>query len=81
MQAYSAYYKNARIVPIGNPVIPEGGNLIITVLDETAFQNTEEIDKNALWKEIEGLYGIVSPDIDEKAELAEARIEKYESSD
>jgi len=34
MQAYSAYYENGRIVPIGNPTIPEKSKLIVTVLDE-----------------------------------------------
>jgi len=32
MQAYRAYYKRGRIVPVDEPVIPEGSELIITVL-------------------------------------------------
>ena len=36
MQTYSAYYEKGRIVPIGNPRIPEGRRIIITVLDEPA---------------------------------------------
>ena len=35
MQSYSAYYENGRIIPIGNPAIPEGRKLVITVLDES----------------------------------------------
>jgi predicted DNA-binding antitoxin AbrB/MazE fold protein len=34
MNAYQAYYENGRIIPMGNPVIPEGRKMIITVLDE-----------------------------------------------
>ncbi|MDR2589484.1 MAG: DUF2281 domain-containing protein [Oscillospiraceae bacterium] len=34
MQAYTAYYENGRIIPIGNPAIPERRKLVITVLDE-----------------------------------------------
>jgi len=34
VQAYSAYYENGSIIPIGNPTIPEGRRIIITVLDE-----------------------------------------------
>jgi hypothetical protein len=30
-----------------------------------------------LWEEVKSLYGIIRSDIDEKAELAEARDEKY----
>jgi hypothetical protein len=33
MQAYKAYYENGRVIPLGNPVIPEGSELIITVLE------------------------------------------------
>ena len=33
--------------------------------------------QQVLWEEVEGLYGIVRSDINEKAELAEARDEKY----
>jgi hypothetical protein len=33
MQAYKAYYEDGRVIPFGNPVIPEGSELIITVLE------------------------------------------------
>ena len=36
MQAYRAYYKRGRIVPVDEPVIPEGSELIITVLGTVA---------------------------------------------
>jgi len=32
MQAYRAYYRRGRIVPVDEHVIPEGSELIITVL-------------------------------------------------
>ncbi|MDR1732405.1 MAG: hypothetical protein LBR61_09985 [Synergistaceae bacterium] len=34
MHTYQAYCEKGRIVPVGNPVIPEGRKIIITVLDE-----------------------------------------------
>ena len=37
MQACEAYYQNGRVIPVGNPQIPEGCRLIITFLDETAM--------------------------------------------
>lgn len=83
MQAYPAYSDNGRIIPIGNPVIPDGKNLIITVLDEKPFTKPKPSndDRLALWEEIKELHGIVRSDIDEKAELAKARDEKYGSLD
>ena len=33
MQAYRGYYEGGRIVPMGSPKIPEGSELIITVLE------------------------------------------------
>ena len=35
MQAYKAYFEGGRVVPLGNPAIPEGSELIITVLEES----------------------------------------------
>jgi hypothetical protein len=32
MQTYKARYEQGRVVPIGEPVIPEGSELIVTVL-------------------------------------------------
>ena len=42
MQAYRAYYKRGRIVPIGEPAIPEGSELIITVLESGRGQQEDE---------------------------------------
>jgi hypothetical protein len=33
LQAYKAYYEGGRVIPRGNPFIPEGSELIITVTD------------------------------------------------
>ncbi len=33
LQAYKAYYEGGRVIPRGNPFIPEGSELIITVMD------------------------------------------------
>jgi hypothetical protein len=50
MQAYSAYYENGRIITIGNPVIPEGRRLIVTVLDESVPKNRVERQRDAFRK-------------------------------
>jgi virulence-associated protein VagC len=53
------------------------------VVTLTPVQESQEDSRAAtthqpsLWEEIKGLYGIIRSDIDEKAELAEARDEKY----
>lgn len=41
LQAYKAYYEGGRIIPRGNPVIPEGSELIITVMDTPAKSRAE----------------------------------------
>ena len=33
MQSYRARYERGWVVPLGNPAIPEGSSLIVTVLD------------------------------------------------
>jgi hypothetical protein len=33
MRAYKARFERGRIVPLGNPVIPEGSEIILTILD------------------------------------------------
>jgi len=46
MQAYKAHYEKGLIVPLGNPVIPEGSELIVTVL-EPSTENRAERQRNA----------------------------------
>ena len=41
MQAYRAHYKGGRIIPMGNPVIPEGSEIIITVLEPIEKKRAE----------------------------------------
>ena len=36
MKAYRAKYVSGRVIPHGGPVIPEGSELIVTILDEPA---------------------------------------------
>jgi len=36
MQAYRAYYEGGQVIPLGNPAIPEGSELIITILEPSA---------------------------------------------
>jgi hypothetical protein len=43
MQAYRGYVENGLIIPIGNPVLPEKSQIIITVLDEAALPPEPEI--------------------------------------
>jgi hypothetical protein len=42
MQAYKAYYRRGRVVPVGEPVIAEGSELIITVLGSNAESEAAE---------------------------------------
>ena len=50
MNAYRAYYRRGHVIPIGEPVIPEGSELIITVL-ESGGERQE--DKQAFSAEAE----------------------------
>ena len=82
MQAYEAYIENGQIYPIGKIICtPKRVRAIITILDEPVQEKNNNHSKYALWEEIKELYGIVRSDIDEKAELAEARDEKYANPD
>ena len=36
MQSFHGYAENGRIVPVGNPKLPDGCKVIITVLDDLA---------------------------------------------
>lgn len=55
------------------------GVVTLTPVQEPQEDSRAVITKHQqpLWEEIKGLYGIIRSDIDEKAELAEARDEKY----
>jgi len=40
MQAYQGYVENGRVIPFGNPLLPDGRSVIITVLDENVSPAT-----------------------------------------
>jgi hypothetical protein len=44
MYAYKAYFEGGQVIPVGNPAIPEGSELIITILESPA--KTFTIAKN-----------------------------------
>jgi hypothetical protein len=41
MQAYKAYYESGRVIPRGNPFIPEGSELIVTIMDAPKISRAE----------------------------------------
>jgi hypothetical protein len=41
MQAYRAYYEGGRIIPLGNSIIPEGSEIILTVLEPETKNRAE----------------------------------------
>ena len=45
MNTYRAYLENGKIIPVGNPVIPEGCRITITIFDE---DETEDISSRQL---------------------------------
>ena len=49
MQAYRAYYEGGRIVPLGNPFIAEGSEIILTVL-EPQVKNRAERQREAFMR-------------------------------
>jgi len=53
MQAYSAYYKNGHIIPKEDINLPEGCELIITVLDKSIFSAVSQANKNDKQKALE----------------------------
>jgi len=57
----------------------ENGVVVLTPIQETQEEPQTALtpQQQSLWEEVKGLYGIIRSDIDEKAELAEAREEKY----
>jgi hypothetical protein len=41
LQAYKSYYEGGRVIPRGNPFIPEGSELIITIMDAPVMSRAE----------------------------------------
>ena len=52
MVAYRAKFEEGRIIPIGDYLIPEGSELIITVLDNTDKTNEFEVVSDEEFKKI-----------------------------
>ena len=48
MQAYYARYEQGQVVPVGNPIIPEGSRLILTVLDAQQSETPIEKQRSAI---------------------------------
>jgi len=48
MQAYKAYYRRGHVVPVDEPIIPEGSELIITVLESRREQQGEFVEDDKL---------------------------------
>jgi len=54
MQAYEAYYRNGKFVPLGLDKLPEGTRAIITVLNETPLDIKERLKEfDAIMQAIE----------------------------
>jgi hypothetical protein len=54
LQAYKAYYEGGRVVPRGNPLIPEGSELIIIVMD-TPQKSRAERQQEAFRRFMDGM--------------------------
>ena len=61
MRAYRARYESGRVVPIGEPVIPEGSEIILTILDFPMPNNPAERQHRALRRFREEIKGCNEP--------------------
>ena len=48
MQAYRARYERGQVVPLGNPNIPEGSEIIMTILDASVPESPIEKQRRAI---------------------------------
>ena len=67
MQAYHARYEKGRVVPTGNPIIPEGSHIILTVLDTLTSENPVRKQRKAIdrfLREISECDETLSPEFD-----------------
>jgi len=60
VQAYRARYERGRVVPLGNPSIPEGSDIILTILEDSA-DNVCHRQKAALARFREEIQGCDEP--------------------
>jgi hypothetical protein len=45
MQSYQAYTENGRVIPIGNPPIPDGCDAIVTILNEARIMPNSMLER------------------------------------
>ncbi|MCL2019478.1 MAG: hypothetical protein FWG70_06915 [Oscillospiraceae bacterium] len=77
MQAYEGYLENGNIFPVGQILcVPERIRVKIVIDEDNAAKPHTKTSKER-FAALEKWRGTVRSDIDEKAELAEAREEKY----
>jgi len=55
VQAYRARYERGRVVPLGDVEVPEGSDLIVTVLDALTPDNTILRQQKAVSEFLEGI--------------------------
>jgi predicted DNA-binding antitoxin AbrB/MazE fold protein len=48
MQAYRAKYEHGVVIPFGNPVIPEGSEIILTILDASVPESAVKKQRRAI---------------------------------
>jgi hypothetical protein len=61
MQAYRARYERGRVIPFGNPKIPEGSDIILTVLDPAVMEDPLEKQRRAVKEFLEGIRNCDEP--------------------
>jgi hypothetical protein len=56
MEAYQGYFENGHVIPMGNPRIPEGSEVIITVLDQPfgmmSRAERQKKARNEIWNDL-----------------------------
>jgi len=57
MNALQGYTQNGKIIPLGNPAMPDGMKVIITILDEPFVENRATEQKKAFKEFKLGLTG------------------------
>ena len=55
MQAYRARFQRGRIVPLGNPTIPEGSEIILTILDTSVPESPLDKQRRAIDRFLEDM--------------------------
>jgi PII-like signaling protein len=67
MEALQGYTENGRIIPLGNPVMPDGLKVIITIIDEPTAVNRAADQKKAFKEFSNGLVSCapLPPEFDE----------------